>query len=71
MRTTFLAAATVAALSGSTMTILSPEAKTAAPAAQIQRAAAQHANPSGIPSYLMRPDGLMTNGLLPGNGWQG
>jgi hypothetical protein len=71
MRTTFLAAATVAALSGSTMATLSPEAKTAAPAAQVPGAAAQQANPSGIPSYLMRPDGLMTNGLLPSNGWQG
>jgi hypothetical protein len=29
------------------------------------------ANPTGLPAYLMRSDGLMTNGLLPNNGWQG
>jgi hypothetical protein len=28
-------------------------------------------NPTGLPSYEMRPDGLMINGLLPANGWQG
>jgi hypothetical protein len=28
-------------------------------------------NPTGLPAYLMRLDGLMTNGLLPNNGWQG
>jgi hypothetical protein len=28
-------------------------------------------NPTGLPAYLMRSDGLMTNGLLPNNGWQG
>jgi hypothetical protein len=28
-------------------------------------------NPTGLPAYEMRPDGLMLNGLLPGNGWQG
>jgi hypothetical protein len=71
MRTTFLAAATVSTLSGSTIETFSPEAKTAAPATQVPSAAAQQTNPSGIPSYLMRPDGLMTNGLLPRNGWQG
>jgi hypothetical protein len=71
MRTTFLAAATVAVLSGSTMTTLLPEAKAAAPAAQVPSGAAQQANPSDIPSYPMRPDGLMTNGLLPSSGWQG
>jgi hypothetical protein len=31
----------------------------------------QKANPTGIPAYLMRSDGSMTNGLLPNNGWQG
>jgi hypothetical protein len=31
----------------------------------------QIANPTGLPSYLMRPDGLMINGLLPAPGWQG
>jgi hypothetical protein len=29
------------------------------------------ANPTGLPAYLMRSNGLMTNGLLPNNGWQG
>jgi hypothetical protein len=28
-------------------------------------------DPTGLPAYLMRSDGLMTNGLLPNNGWQG
>jgi hypothetical protein len=28
-------------------------------------------NPTGLPSYEMRPDGLMINGLLPANGWEG
>lgn len=31
----------------------------------------QKANSAGIPAYLMRSDGPMTNGLLPTNGWQG
>jgi hypothetical protein len=28
-------------------------------------------NPTGLPAYEMRPDGLMINGLLPADGWQG
>jgi len=28
-------------------------------------------NPAWPPSYEMRPDGLMINGLLPEPGWQG
>ncbi len=28
-------------------------------------------NPTDLPSYEMRPDGLMINGPLPANGWQG
>jgi hypothetical protein len=28
-------------------------------------------NPTGLPSYELRPDGLLLNGLLPANGWQG
>jgi len=28
-------------------------------------------NPTGLPAYLMRPDGLMINGLLPAQGWEG
>jgi hypothetical protein len=28
-------------------------------------------NPTDLPSYLMRPDGLMINGLLPAQGWEG
>ena len=73
MRTMFLAVATAAALSGWTTTTYALEAKTTAPAsaAQATSASAQQENPSGIPSYLMRRDGLMTNGLLPSNGWQG
>ena len=68
MRTMFLAAATVAALSGSTNAMHTLEAKTTATALT---ASAPQSNPTGLPSYLMRPDGLMTNGLLPTNGWQG
>jgi hypothetical protein len=73
MRTMFIAAATVAALSGWTSATYTPEAKTAAPAsaANTPSALAPQENPTGIPSYLMRPDGLMANGLLPSNGWQG
>jgi hypothetical protein len=67
MRTMFLAAATVAALSGSTSAMHTLEAKTTATAA----AQTPQSNPTGLPSYLMRPDGLMTNGLLPANAWQG
>jgi hypothetical protein len=28
-------------------------------------------NPTGLPSYELRPDGLMLSGLLPAHGWQG
>jgi hypothetical protein len=28
-------------------------------------------NPTGLPAYEMRPDGLMINGLLPAYGWEG
>jgi hypothetical protein len=28
-------------------------------------------NPTGLPAYEMRPDGLMINGLLPAQGWEG
>jgi hypothetical protein len=38
---------------------------------QIQTFSPQTENPTGLPSYYLRPDGLMTNGLLPANGWQG
>jgi hypothetical protein len=38
---------------------------------QIQTFSSQTENPTGLPSYYLRPDGLMTNGLLPANGWQG
>jgi hypothetical protein len=31
----------------------------------------QSENPTGLPAYEMRPDGLMINGLLPAPGWQG
>jgi hypothetical protein len=71
MRTMFLAAATVAALSGSTSATYTLEAKTTAPATAAQTASEPQSNPTGLPSYLMRQDGLMTNGLLPANGWQG
>jgi hypothetical protein len=75
MRRMFLAAATITAMSGWT-SVNTPEAKTAAPthaahAAQAPRASVSQENPTGIPSYLMRQDGLMINGLLPANGWQG
>jgi hypothetical protein len=71
MRTMFLAVATIAALTGWTSTTYTLEAKTTAPATAAQSASATRANPTGIPPYLMRQDGLMTNGLLPANGWQG
>ena len=29
------------------------------------------ASSTGLPSYEMRSDGLMINGLLPANGWEG
>jgi hypothetical protein len=28
-------------------------------------------NPTGLPAYEIRPDGLMINGLLPAQGWEG
>jgi hypothetical protein len=28
-------------------------------------------NPTGLPGYEMRSDGLMINGLLPAQGWEG
>jgi hypothetical protein len=31
----------------------------------------QRENPTGLPAYEMRPDGLMINGLLPAQGWEG
>ncbi|MEA2737956.1 MAG: hypothetical protein QOH05_1263 [Acetobacteraceae bacterium] len=31
----------------------------------------QTENPTGLPAYEMRPDGLMINGLLPARGWEG
>jgi hypothetical protein len=77
MRTMFLAAATVAALSGSSGATYTLEAKTTTleakttATAAAQPASAPQSNPTGLPSYLMRQDGLMTNGLLPANGWQG
>jgi hypothetical protein len=71
MRATFLAAAAVAALSGWTITTSTLEAKNTAQVPIAQARADQQANPSGLPDYLMRPNGLMINGLLPSNGWQG
>jgi hypothetical protein len=29
------------------------------------------ANPTGLPSYEVRPDGLLINGLMPAAGWEG
>jgi hypothetical protein len=28
-------------------------------------------NPTGLPAYELRPDGLLRNGLEPANGWEG
>jgi hypothetical protein len=36
---------------------------------QTQRVAKE--NPTDLPAYGMRSDGLMINRLLPANGWQG
>jgi hypothetical protein len=49
------------------------EATTQAPVSCSRQYAAQSAapNPTGLPSYEMRSDGLMLNGLLPANGWEG
>jgi hypothetical protein len=73
MRTMFLAAATTAVLTGWTTTTytLDARARAPAPANQAPSISTQQKNPTGIPSNLMRPDGLTTNGLLPSNGWQG
>jgi hypothetical protein len=45
--------------------------RTLATSRQIQTLSPQTENPTGLPSYDLRPDGLMINGLLPANGWQG
>jgi hypothetical protein len=31
----------------------------------------QNRNPTDLPAYEIRPGGLMINGLLPANGWEG
>ena len=41
------------------------------PSRPIQTFSPQTENPTGLPSYELRPDGLMINGLLPANGWEG
>lgn len=35
------------------------------------RNAIQMENPTGLPAYELRPDGVMINGLLPAHRWQG
>jgi hypothetical protein len=78
MRTMFLAAATVSALSFSVASnALARGALVARPPHPMKTAEitaqpkSSEANPTGIPPYLMQADGRMTNGLLPTNGWQG
>jgi hypothetical protein len=66
MRTTFFAAV---AVSGRTTFAYTLTAKAPAPASQGR--VTQQANPTGLPACMTRPDGLMTNRLLPSNGWQG
>ena len=53
--------AMASARSGQTLTTSRP----------IQMFSPQTENPTGLPSYELRPDGLMINGLLPANGWEG
>ena len=53
------------------LAMISTFAATVPATAAIHAADAASANPTGLPSQEMRPDGLMINGLLPANGWQG
>ena len=53
------------------LAIISTFLATVPAAAATQVVYAGSPNPTGLPSYLMRPDGLMINGLLPNNGWEG
>ena len=52
-----------------------PASEAAVPARTGQSSQASNSlqleNPTGLPSYEMRRDGLLINGLLPTNGWQG
>jgi hypothetical protein len=83
MKTMFLAAAAGLLMLGGAAQAepvgsdrLSNESQEAAAPARINRTSQassqlQIANPTGLPPYEMRPDGLMINGLLRANGWQG
>ena len=71
MKTMFLAvAATFLILGG----IANANAAGQVPAAQTQDVEAHaqgHASTRGLPSYELRQDETMINGLLPANGWEG
>jgi hypothetical protein len=83
MKTMFLAAAAAFLVIGgaaqakpvefNTQTVQLPTTVAVAKHKQTQLAANPLAkeNPTGLPAYEMRPDGLMINGLLPAQGWEG
>jgi hypothetical protein len=82
MKSFVLAAAAMLVLGGVAHAVPSPSrdqgmqvaaAATQVPVSRSTEDAVQSAppNPTGLPSYEMRSDGLMINGLLPANGWQG
>jgi hypothetical protein len=49
-----------------------PDASASEQTRPMPRAAVRSgANPTGLPAYEMRTDGLMINGLLSASGWQG
>lgn len=53
------------------LAMISTFAATVPAAVAIHAVDAGSALATGLPSQEMRPDGLMINGLLPANGWQG
>jgi hypothetical protein len=83
MKTMFLAAAATLLLAGGaasaqasgshTQDVQAPGAVVAATGGRSSQtlSSLRTENPTGLPSYEMRRDGLMINGLLPANGWQG
>jgi hypothetical protein len=52
-------------------TYTAASASTTASAGRPAQASIQRESPTGLPSYEMRSDGLMINGLLPAYDWQG
>jgi hypothetical protein len=80
MKTMFLAAATALLLASGAAQAKPVESDAQAVSAAAIVVVAKHnpqtqlvakENPTGLPAYEMRPDGLMINGLLPAQGWEG